>query len=136
MECSKCRLVKDRSCFYATGKVCKDCKRNYSRTYRSSRTSDARSCATTDDASVRSMDDYLQATEDAIVERLWKVEGDVAESRDAVCGEMAALRADVHQTVGAILERLRMIDEVLGRLDSRVAARRRSISSHPIAEFA
>lgn len=133
MECSKCRLVKDRSCFYATGKVCKDCKRNYSRTYRSSRTADARSCATTDDASVRSVDDYLQATEDAIVERLQKIEADVAESRSAVCGEMAALRVDVHQTIGGILERLRRIDEALS---SVFPSRRVNINSHPIADFA
>lgn len=53
----------------ASGKVCKDCKRNYFRTYRSSKTADARSWATNDDASVRSVNDYLQAAE-----RLDKIE--------------------------------------------------------------
>lgn len=106
------------------------------RTYRSSRTADARSCATTDDALVRSVDDFMQATEDAIVERLQKIEGDVAESRETMCREMAGLRADLHQTFGGILERLRMIDEVIGRLDSRISTGRRgSISSHPITDF-
>ncbi len=133
MECSKCNAVKDQSCFYATGKVCKDCKRNYSRTYRSSRTADARSCATTDDASVRSVDDFLQATDSAIVEHLQKIEADVAGLRNAICREMATLRTDVHQTVDGILRRF---GEALGRLDSREGTSRRgSISSHPIADF-
>ena len=137
MECSKCRSVKDRSCFYASGKVCKDCKRNYSRTYRSSRTADARSWATNDDASVRSVDDYQQAKEGAIAERLDKIETDIDGLRATVCREMEASRADMHQTVGGILERLRMIDEALARLDSRMStARRVSINSHPIADFA
>ena len=80
------------------------------------------------------MDDFLQATEDAIVERLQKIEADIADSRDAMCRKIVVSRADMHQTVGGILERLRGIDEVLARLDSKIStARRGTIGSHPIA---
>lgn len=134
MECSKCRLVKDRSSFYAAGKVCKDCKRNYARKYRSSKTGDTQSRATTDDASVRSMDDVSYAAEDTIMERLRKVETDVEESREKVCGEIAFLRAGMHQATSAILERLLKIDESLDKM--RRHERSVRITSHPLADFA
>jgi hypothetical protein len=132
MECSKCKTVKDKLCFYATGKVCKDCKRNYSRTYRSSRTAETRSCATTDDASVRSVDDdYLQATEDAIVERMRKIEADIAELKTTMCDEMANL----HHTFSSILERMCRIEDALERF-SKTRHYSRSIHSHPLSDLA
>ena len=133
MECSKCRLVKDPSCFYATGKVCKDCKRNYSRTYRRSRTVDARSCTTADDASVRSVDDLMHGTEDAIMERLQKIEADVAESKERVCREMDSMKAYFHLTVRAILDSLQKIDKSLdGILRQQHFC---GLNSHPLTDL-
>ncbi len=134
MEIPKCRLVKDRSSFYAAGKVCKDCRRNYARRYRSSRTGDTQSRATTDDASVRSMDDVSYAAEDAIMERLRKIEADVEESREKVCSKVAFLRAALHETTSGIMERLVKIDESLGRMQRYESFVR--IASHPLADFA
>ena len=38
MECSKCHVVKSIDGYYATGRVCKQCKIDYARNYRRSKT--------------------------------------------------------------------------------------------------
>jgi hypothetical protein len=121
MECSKCRIVKERGSFYATGRVCKDCKREYARKYRGSRGSDAG----TDDASTRTVTD-------GIVDMLHRIEDDVAELKEAKC------RADLADTelshrINKILEYVQRIDETVSKLAT--AASSAPIWSHPLLDL-
>jgi hypothetical protein len=142
MECSKCRLVKDKSNFYATGKVCKKCKQNYARTYRNSKTP---SCATTDDAYMYRNSEFkagdtqsCATTNDAyaefsIMEHLRKIEADIEESNEKVYNKIAFLWADMHEATNVIMERLLKINESLvgRRYENSVR-----LTSHPLADFA
>ncbi len=125
--------MKDKTSFYAAGKVCKDCKQNYARRYRSYRTGDTQSRATTDDASVRSTDDVSYAAEDIIMGRLRKVEADVEESREKVFSEIDFLRADLQDTTSSILKRVQKIDEPLGKMRRQEAFC--CVISHPLTDL-
>lgn len=92
MACSKCRIVKERGSFYATGRVCKDCKREYARKYRGSRGSDAG----TDDASVRTISD-------GILEALHRMQEEITELKEERC-RVEFTGADLRQTLGTTLE--------------------------------
>lgn len=138
MECSKCKLVKDKSSFYATGKVCKDCKRNYAKTYRNSRTP---SCATTDNDDIWNSkfkaDDTQSCattTNDAydIMERLRKIETDIDEK---VYNTIAFLWADLHEATNVIMKRLLKIDESLADMRRQRYKNSVRITSHPLADL-
>lgn len=99
-SCSKCGVVKSADCFYATGRVCKECKKDYARKYRGSKSGDTQSFD--DSASVRSDDTrYGQEVELMALE--------LRQEMALVRADIDAARADILRAVNALSEHVRHI---------------------------
>jgi uncharacterized small protein (DUF1192 family) len=113
-SCSKCGVVKNADCFYATGRVCKECKKDYARKYRGSKACETQSFD--DSASVRTDDTrYGQEVELMALE--------VRQGMALVRAEINAARAEILRAVNALFEHVRHVE------------RRKILLSHRIADL-
>ena len=130
MECSKCRVARGPNNFYAKGRVCKDCKRDYARKYRSSKASDMQSHATTDDASVRSVEDYLHMVDEDARDYLRTLEPQISAFKSSLIGEINSVKAEMLQAVSTLSEQLQKVEALLETLCSKSSNEKNVVSSH------
>ena len=147
MECSKCNVAKGPDSFYAKGRVCKDCKRDYARKYRSSKGSDMQSHATTDAASIRSVEDLVYIVDEDVRNHLHTLEAQLDDSKDNVVAEITFLKIEMRQAVSSLAERLCTIEALLEALCNNKVSNERNavprpecpsharIASYPLADL-
>ena len=142
MECSKCHVVKSIDGFYATGRVCKQCKIDYVRNYRRSKTvSNTQSKAAHTDENIYErlkkesyIQEHLQSkTNQDALERLQKCLSKVNENTLELLQKLELHVSNLSKVDENALERLQKLELHVGNLskvNENVLERLQKLESH------